>query len=40
MRREVCEREGDEEHDVGNWVKVVVVVVDVEDTQGDVDEDR
>ena len=34
-------REGDEEHDdVGNWVKVVVVVVDVEDTQGDVDEDR
>ena len=32
-------REGDEVHDVGNWVKVVGVV-DVEDTQGDVDEDR
>lgn len=39
MRREGCEREGDEVHDVGNWVKVVVVDVE-EDTEGDVDEDR
>lgn len=38
MRREGCEREGDEVHDV-NWVKVVVVDVE-EDTEGDVDEDR
>lgn len=39
MRREGCEREGDEVHDVGNWVKVVVVDLE-EDTEGDVDEDR
>ena len=39
MRREVCEREGDEEHDVGNWVKVVVVDVE-EDIEDDVEEDR
>ena len=39
MRREVCEREGDEEHDVGNWVKEVIADVE-EDREGDVDEDR